>query len=263
LKFIIIVSLFTTLVFAEVYYSKVEPVEVLEIASNVSGLVLKADENLVGKKLSNKPYIEIDSQLDRKELKLLEQKMYYIKDVISTNEDILANLKQNLKRKKQNYNKIKLLKIKSTVEKDNEFYNLINSKNLLLNAQKEILNLKVQLTDLNFRYSQLKRDIKDKNLVADGYVLYAFLVKAGNVVNKATPLAKIANVSKAKLTIYVDKTDVENIKNKTIYIDGIETDYKIATLLNIADSINISKYKAEIIIDAPKVFSSLVKVELR
>ena len=54
MKFITIVSLFTTLIFGNVYYSKIRPIELLDINSNVSGLVLKADENLIGKIMSNK-----------------------------------------------------------------------------------------------------------------------------------------------------------------------------------------------------------------
>ena len=263
MKFIIIVSLFTTLIFGDVYYSKIQPIELLDINSNVSGLILKADENLIGKILSKKTYIKIDSELDEKELSLLNDKIFYLNNIVMSNKKVLINLEESLKRKKENYEKIKSLKIKSSIEKDREFYDLINSKNLVLNIQKEILNLQVQITDLNLKYAQLKRTIKDKNLVADGYVLYALLVKAGKVVMKSTPLAQIADISKAKLTIYLDKADVGNAKQRVIYLDDKKTDYKITRLLKIADSKNISKYKAEIIIDPPKVFSNLVKVELK
>ena len=263
LKSIIIVSLLTTLLFAEIYYSKVEPIEIMDIHSNVTGLVLKTDEDLIGKKLSKKPYIYIDSELDTKELFLLKDKIFYLKKIILTNEKVLENLKENLKRKKENYEKIKSLKIKSSVEKDREFYNLKSSENLFLNTKKEILNLKVQITDLNLRYSQLQRNISDKTLIADGFVLYNLLVKPGKVVVKSTLLAQIADVSKAKLTIYIDKNDVENAKEMIVYIDDKKTDYKITRLLTIADSKNISKYKAEIIIESPKVFSNLVKIELK
>jgi len=263
LKFIIIVSLFTTLMFGEVYYSKIEPIEILDISSNVSGLVLKSDENLIGKKLSKQSYIKIDSQLDEKELILLKSKISYMKNILLTNKEILKNLEESLSKKDENYKKIKLLKIKSIVEKDREFYNLISARNLVLNTKKEILNFKVQITDLKLRYAQLQKTIKDKNLVADGYVLYALFVKAGKVVGKSTPLAQIADISKAKLTIYLDKTDVEDAKQRVIYLDDKKTKSKITRLLKIADSKNISKYKAEIIIDPPKVFSNLVKVELK
>jgi hypothetical protein len=46
---------------AKVYYAKVEPYEIRDISSNVSGLVISADETLVGQTLSQKQYIKIDS----------------------------------------------------------------------------------------------------------------------------------------------------------------------------------------------------------
>jgi len=263
MKFMMIVSLFTTILFAEVYYSKVEPMDIRDISSNVSGLVLKVDEDLLGEKLSSQPYIIIDSKLDKYELTLLRKKIAYLKDIVSANENILANLKKSLKRKQDNYEKIKSLKIKSSIEKNKEFYELNNSKNLFLNTQKEILNLKIQIADLSLKYSQLQRTIKDKTLVADGFVLYKLLVKAGKVVSKSTPLAQIADISKAKLTIYLNKDDIKDVKNKTVFINSKPTDYKITRVIKIADTKNISKYKAQIIIKAPKIFSNLVKVELK
>jgi len=120
----------------------------------------------------------------------------------------------------------------------------------------------VQITDLKLRRAHLKRSLRDKNLLADGFILYELLVKPGQVVGISTPLARIADTSKAKLTIYLDEPDVENVKEKIVYIDGEKTSYKVSRVLNIADSKNISKYMAQIIMPSPKLFSRLVKVEL-
>ena len=233
------------------------------ISSNVSGLIVYADENLIGKKLSAEPYIKIDSEIDEKELKLTKEKLMYTKNSLEINEAVLVNLEDSLVKKRENYRKIEPLKFKSSVEKDKEFYDLITSENLYLNTKKEIQNLKVQISDLKLRIAQLERSIKDKNLVAENFVLYEMLVKPGQVVSVAAPLAKVADVSKALLTIYLDEPDVINSKEKVIYIDDKKTSYNISRLLNIADSKNISKYMAQIIIKSPKLFSKLVKVELR
>ncbi|PLY12737.1 HlyD family secretion protein [Sulfurimonas sp. CVO] len=249
--------------YAKVYYAKVEPFEMRSISSNVSGLIVYADENLIGKKLSAEPYIKIDSEIDEKELKLTKEKLMYTKNSLEINEAVLVNLEDSLVKKRENYRKIEPLKFKSSVEKDKEFYDLITSENLYLNTKKEIQNLKVQISDLKLRIAQLERSIKDKNLVAENFVLYEMLVKPGQVVSVAAPLAKVADVSKALLTIYLDEPDVINSKEKVIYIDDKKTSYNISRLLNIADSKNISKYMAQIIIKSPKLFSKLVKVELR
>jgi len=262
-KILTLILFISSLLFSKVYYSKVEPYEIRDISSNVPGLVLYIDEDSIGKKLSNKPYIRIDDLLNKSELKAISKKILYLDATVKANENILKNLNQSLERKRENYKKIESLKIKSRVEKDREFHDLISSENLYLNTQKEINNLKIQVTDLRFREAQLKRNISDKNIHAKGYVLYSIAVKPGQVVGVSTPLAKIADLSHAKLTIFLDEVDVVNAKNMIIYIDGEKTNYKISRLLNIADAKNISKYMAVIIIDSPKLFSKLVKIELR
>lgn len=263
MKIFITILLMFSLSSAKVYYAKVEPFELRAISSNVSGLVLYADEDLIGTTLSSKPYIEIDSEVDRKELKYIQDKLEYMRDIVKVNESVLENLSKNLSKKRDNYKKVESLKFKSSVEKDREFYDLISSENLYLNTQKEINNLKIQITDMKLREVQLKRVLEDKNPQANGFVLYEMLVKPGQVVGIATPLAKVADVSKAKLTIFLDEVDLINAEKKIVYIDGEKTSYQISRLLNIADSKNISKYMAQIILKSPKIFSKLVKVELK
>jgi multidrug efflux pump subunit AcrA (membrane-fusion protein) len=248
---------------ANVYYSKVEPYEIQKISSNVLGVVIFADENMIGKKLSKKAYLEIDSQLDRDELKYAQEKLEYLRNTVATNEKMLSNLNDSLQRKRKNYDRVKKMKIKSSVEKDREFYDLVASENSYLATLKEINSLKTQITDLKLRKAQLLRSIKDKKLSADGYTLYSLDVKVGQVVNKGTPLATVVDTNKAILTIYLNAEDVKNAKKDFVYIDGKKTSYRVDRLLDIADSKNISKYKAQIIVDAPELFSKLVKVELK
>ena len=110
---------------------------------------------------------------------------------------------------------------------------------------------------------RLQKSIADKQVVAKGFVLYELLVQKGAFVNPATPLATVADVSKALLNIYVDAKVLEDITKKSIYIDDKKTDYKISRIWPIADGVNISKYRVQIIINPPKLFSKLVKVEFK
>jgi hypothetical protein len=263
MKIIASILVMQSLLMAKVYYSKVEPYELRNISSNVSGLVLFTDDNMIGKKLSSKPFIKIDTELDAKELHAIGEKLTQLKSTLKANENILINLEEMLKKKRINYDNIKDLKIKSTLEKDKEFYDLVTSENSYLNTIKDTNNLKIQIADLEFRQAQLKRSLKDKNLEAEGLVLYSIAVKAGQVVGIATPLAQVADTSKALLTIYLDQEDLADLEKKAIYINGEKTEHKISRLLNIADSKNISKYMAQIVIPSPKVFSELVKIELK
>ena len=263
MKLLITIILLYTALYSKVYYSKVEPYEIRDISSNVTGVVTYSDENMLGKKLSNMPYVNIDKELDTKELESVKEKLDIYADTIKTNEDILSNLKQLLENKQANYKQIENLKIKSRIEKDKEFYDIISSQNSYLSTQKEINNLKSQIADLQLRKTQLQKSIHDKNFKASGYTLYALYVKPGQVVNVSMLVAKVADTSKAILTLFLDQDDVNNAKQKIIYINGKKTDYKISRLLRIADSTNISKYKAQVIIKAPKTFSQLAKVELK
>lgn len=263
MKIITILLFLSTLAFSKVYYSKVEPYEIRTISSNVSGLVLYTAEDDIGKTLSNKPYIKIDSELNRDELSFTKEKIIYLKETVTLNEKILKNLQVSLDKKRKNYKKVEALKIKSRVEKDKEFYDLVTSENSYLSTQKEIVSLKTQIADLELRKAQLIRSIEDKTLQAKGFILYSLDVKAGQVVTVSTPLAKVADISKGLLSIYLDEEDVAHAKESTLYLDGQKTDYKVSRLLNIADSKNISKYMAQIVIPAPKIFSKLVKIELK
>lgn len=260
---ILTLLLFSTLLFSKVYYSKVEPYEMRSISSNVSGLVLFVDEPSLGKKLSNKPYIEIDSEIDRADLHVTTQKIKFLEETLKLNETMLKNLDRSLVKKRHNYKLVEALKVKAQIEKDKEFHDLITSENSYVSTQKEIMSLKNQIADLKLKEVQLKRSISDKRLIAKGFTLYALDVKVGQVVTPATPLAKVADTSKALLSIYLDEEDVANAAKQTIYIDGVKSDYKISRLIKIADSKNISKYLAQIVIKAPEVFSKLAKIELK
>ncbi len=248
---------------AKEYYAKVEPYEIRTIASSVSGLVLFADEKREGEVLSKKDYIQIDDELDQIELKQVVIKIELLEGTLKLNESMAKNYASMLEKKQRNYDNIKLLKTKSTIEKDREFYDLVSTQNQFISTQKEIQNLKIQINDLNLREAQLKRSIKDKHLSAEGFVLYKLNVKEGQVVNPSTPLAEIADVRSAKLTLYLSTEDMKDAENKAVYINGEKSVYKVNRLWKIADSQHLSSYRAEIIIDAPKYFSKLLKVELK
>jgi len=249
--------------FAKEYYSKVAPYDLLTISSNVSGQVMFVDEKSEGQLLGKKAYIKIDDKLDRIELNNVRKKIALLKNTLKLNEKMQKNYEEILAKKQKNYDNIKELKTKSSIEKDREFYDLVSTQNTLISTAKEVDNLKVQINDLNLRSEQLRKSISDKSQSAKGYVLYALSVKKGQVVNPGMMLSQVADISKAKLTIYLNARDMKDAKSKVIYLDGKKTDYKIDRLWEIADAIHLSSYKAEIIIKAPKHFSELMKVELK
>ena len=249
--------------FGKEYFAKTEPYEIYTIAANTAGQVVATRQDLEGQKLGSKPFVDMDDHLDRVELKSVVSKISHLETVLELNKKILANYKEVLTRKEANYERVKALKIKSTVEKDREFYDLAATQNQYLSTHKELENLHVQLNDLKLRKAYLEKSILDKHPVAAGKVLYRLMVKPGQVVAPSAPLAEIADVSRAKLTLFLTQEDAENVENKRIYIDGEKSDYTITRLWNVADKQHLSSYRAEIIIDAPVRFSQLLKVEFK
>ncbi len=262
-KFLLLFLLSSLSLLAKEYYSKVEPYEILSISSNVSGQVTFADEREEGEVLGSKAYIKIDDKLDRLELENIKKKIALLKNTLKLNEKMQKNYEEILSKKQKNYDNIKKLKTKSVIEKDREFFDLVSTQNTLLSTAKEVDNLKVQINDLNLRSEQLQKSVADKSLSAKGYVLYKLNVKEGQVVNPGMLLSQVADISKAKLTVYLNARDMRAAKSKVLYLNGEKTEYKISRLWEIADSVHLSSYKAEIIIKAPQYFSELMKVELK
>ena len=263
MRFFLILLLPLLLLHAKEYYAKAEPYEIRTIASNVAGQVIFADETQEGKMLKKDAFVIIDDELDRIELKSIASKLELLQFTLELDQKLKLNYEETLGRKQVNYERIKDLKIKSSVEKDKEFYDLIASQNALIGIDKEIASLKTQMNDLALRRAQLERAVSDKHIHAKGMVLYELMVKEGQVVGTATALAKVADVSKALLTLYLTQEEAATAQEKVIYLNGQKSNYAFARIWDIADEQHLSSYKAQIIIDAPKRFSSLIKVELR
>jgi len=259
----IILMLLTAGLYAKEYYAKAEPYEILNVSSNVSAEVLYTDTSNEGKVLGKKPYLVMDDKLDTIELQSVETKIAAIQKTLEHNGEMAKNYQQIIEMKQANFDRIKDLKIKSSVEKDREYFDLVSSRNSLLSIQKEIESLNIQLGDLKLRRSQLRKSIADKHLSAPGFVLYQLAVKPSAFVNPGTPLAQIADVRKAKLTLYLSAQEAQQAQSKTVYLNGKKTGYRINRLWKIADASKLSSYRAEIVIAPPAQFSQLMKVEFK
>ncbi|MBD3798535.1 HlyD family efflux transporter periplasmic adaptor subunit [Sulfuricurvum sp.] len=248
---------------AKEYYAKAEPYEIFTVSSNVFGEVIYADLASQGKVLGKKGYLQIDDTLDRAELQSVENKIVALNKTLEYNRQMELNYRQMVEMKQSNFDRIKDLAIKSSVEKDREYFDVVSSRNALLGVQKEIESLNISLGDLKLRRTQLRKSINDKHLSAPGRVLYQLMVKPSAVVNPGTPLAQIADIRKAKLTLYLSAEEAQSIHKKKIYLDGKMTTYTIDRLWKIADPSKLSSYRAEILISSPAQFSHLVKVEFK
>jgi len=90
------------------------------------------------------------------------------------------------------------------------------------------------------------------------------MVRKGDFVNPGSPLAQIEDTSKAKLVLFLEPEELTGLDQKTVYLNGEKTEYKVDKVWRMTDEKFISSYRAEIYIPTPKgLFSKLMKVEIR
>jgi hypothetical protein len=235
MKQLLLVFCFLSSTFAAEFYAKLEPIESYTIKSSVSGKVIYSNDEIEGKQAHNSKIMELDSYVDKIDLKQTQNKLKAINRIIKLED--------------KNYKRLLMVKSKSGYEKDNQ--------------KIKVINLETSKADLLIKIANLKDSIKNKLLVEKNTYIYNIAVKKGDYVNAGTLLYEAKDLSKGKLEIFIPIADVEKLKTKTIYLDGKKTDLKLDKVYDVADSKHISSYKAKIIINHPKVFSRLVKIEFK
>ncbi len=220
---------------ASEYFAKLEPVETYNIKASTSGQVVYINNEIEGLNANNSTIIKLDSSVDEIDLKQTKNK--------------IKTLGQIIKIEKSTLKKILKIRAKSQLDKDNQ--------------KIKVLNLENQLGDLVTKKAILEDKLNKKNLVEKSHYISNINVKVGDFVNAGTLLYTAEDLTKAKLEIFIPMSEAQNIKTKRIYIENRVTDYKINKIYKVADTKHISSYKCEIIIDAPKSFSHLVKIEFK
>ena len=235
---------------AYVYYAKAEPVWRYKISSAVSGQVLFSDELAEGKQGENKVVIHIDDKIDKEDLKATKIEYENLKEMIKISQKIYEI-------DRIAYEKIKNLSTYSRAQKDAKLTKMLTSKNTLLTQKTNLAKLKLKIVTLEDR-------IKKKNIIiSPKYYIYKIYPKSRDFVNFGSPLVEIADLSKMRLTIFVTYEDLKDIKNSQILINDRVVKYKIDKILKVADSTNLSGYRVEIVTNPPKIFSQLVKIEIK
>lgn len=150
--------------------------------------------------------------------------------------------KEVFKIQESQYNRVKSLTTKTKAEKDAEKVNYLNAKKAYIGA---------------------KENYEAKTLKAKGLYIYDILVEKGGYVSFGTPLFDGYDISKSRITIYLNREDVKDIDKKTIIVDGKADEYKIERVLSVADKQFVSSYKMELVGPKVKRYSEVVKVEIK
>ncbi len=223
-------------IFAKVHYAKVEPYESVTLKSAVSALVMDVDLDAEGSAVDQKRVIYMDDRLDKINLR-------------TSNESLLI-LHETLKRKESYFHRINKLKTASEAQKDDAFYSFASAK--------------TQYLDMQYKIAQLEDSIEKKSIILHHQYLYEIMVRKGDYVTPGSPLAKVVDANRAKLVLFLEPEELDQIEQKSVYLNGEKTTYKVDKVWRVADEKFISSYRAEIYIPAPEgSFSELMKVEIK
>ncbi len=257
--------LFYVFIFAysDTYFARVEPLEIYKIKASISGEVIFSNLSKEGKYIENALILKIDDAVNIKDLKISKQKLKILQDIFLIDKQRVKDSERSFKLQERNYNRIKDLKTKSSFEKDNRLVSVLNTKSAYLNAKQNLENLKTSINALKYKIFVLEDTISKKNIKLQNRFLYKLYVKNGDFVVPGTILMDTADIKKAKLTVYLSYEDMINLNKKSIFLNGKKTNRRFYRVWKIADKTNISSYKAEMIIPAPKIFSKVVKIEIK
>jgi hypothetical protein len=221
--------------FANEYYAKVEPIQSYTIKAATSGEVIYTNEAIEGEFAQSSVIVELDSTVDRVDLEQTRNK--------------LALFEQMIEIERNNYERLKKVTTRSDFDKDSQLL--------------KTLNLQSTQADLNIKIAQLQENIANKKLIEKNRYIYSIGVKKGDYINAGTLLYEAKDLSKGKIELFIPISEVSTLENKKIFMNNEPTELKIHKIYQVADAKNISSYKVEIIIDEPKAFSSLVKIEFK
>ncbi len=250
------------ILFAKVHMVKVEPFMIYHYKAAASGEVVLAKDSKEARVVEDEVLVKIDDKIDRKTLVTLQKKLQVLEKIIAITRKNLQNTQEIMQIKEGNYVRIKDLKTKSSFEKNMRKAEYLAAKSSYLNLQEKLQNLLIQKADIKLQIAKTKDIIAKKSLRVSGYV-YKIYPKRGDFVNFAAPLFDIADISRAKVVLYLTPEEMQDIQNKKIFINGKRSNARFYKIQRITDQNYITQYRAEVIIPAPKIFGKFIEVEIR
>jgi len=238
------------LLYGEVYYAKNEPYKKYEISSEVSGSIVFLDKKLQGKAdKEDRVIVKIDDKLDRELLKLNRESLQEVERKIEA-------LKEIVEMDRLKFERVKDLKTKSETQKESELKGYLNTKIQLSGTLEQKISIQKEI-------AKLEEGIKNKNITSKGLYVGDIYVEEGSYITQGKRVVDLYDTSKAKLTFFISKEDMENLESSDIFIDEIKFNGKFDFIQKVADNENISFYKVQLLKESPKIFSTLSKIEIK
>lgn len=221
------------------YVGKIEPYSSISLKSEAMGKVIYVNENAkfsyIHKKL---PILKLDTVDDETRILSLEQRM-------EASEEIYQISKLSFEKKTS-------IKSISKFEKNNDKLNMLAKKQSYISLFE---NLKLQ-----------KRNKEKKSFIVYDKYISNIYPKVGELVSIGSKIADIYDISKKKIILFVNKEQIDKLKNKAIYIDGVLSKWYINNISNVVDSKYISSYQVDLLENNKDIkfrFGSIVKVEFK
>lgn len=210
---------FISVLSASEYMAKVEPIESVQIKSEVSGKVIFVDKT---KEFS---FVDKDTLLVKIDSKDEDIELDSLKETLSVQKEILDIRERNYKNK----SKVKQLSI---YDKNLEKLNMLDIKQSIVNTKKSLKSLE-------------NKKSKKVFFIKDRYINEIF-VHSGEYIDVGAKLFDSYDFSKSKIVVYVKPKEIADIELKTIYINNQKSQYKIAHISKVRDSKRVSTFRVEL-----------------
>ncbi len=260
MQIIFLVGLVVSILSGRVHIVKIEPYEMFEIKAPVAGRVEESKTELEGKRLKGVVVVKLEDRLDRLKLSSLKKRLLSLEKRLKITSEKIKTAQRVMEIKRDNFYRIKPLRSKSLVEKERKEVEFLNAKTSLLNLKELYQNLKSQIATLEYEIQTTEDRLEKKNLKATGY-LYRVKVKKGDFVTAGKPLYTLADISKGKITLYLEPKEINRLDS--ILIEGKKEKVKIESVDIISDPTYLTLYRVKLTLPAPNYFGKLIKVEIK
>jgi len=213
---IYLVLVLSSLINASTYLAKIEPYSFYKIKTQVAGVVTFSN------KQEEFSYIKEHTKIITLDTREEELSLQSLKKSWTIQNEILKIHQKNFKKK---------LKVKhiSEYERSQEKLLLLNSKQLINNLEKSI--------------GILEKNMVDKKFYVNNIYLNEIFVEKNEYANEGELLYELYDFRKLKVVIFVKADEIDQLREKKLYVDNIHNDFKIEKISQIRDSKRVSTFK--------------------
>lgn len=260
----VLVSLFTIPVLAQVHYARVEPIQRYIIKADVSGAVLYSAKEFEGKFVKDAIIVKLDDSDERVKLADVKEALKLEKESLMLTEELIPELKSSYERQKAYYRRLSSVESSSQAQKDQAYSTMTGAKNQYISTKAKLLLTREKISQLLSQIALLQKTISRKSITLHNRYLYSLSVKEGDFVSPGREVMRADDINGSRLVVYLDRDELDGVMQKKVYInDKLNKNAKIDKVWRVSDSRYISKYRAEITLNPPLPFSTMVKVELK